>query len=124
MRRDKSQITTLILHCAATPNGAHFTAEDIDAWHAQRGFHRDSLDRERHEPRLKAIGYQYVIYVNGALRNGRAEEEVGAHCKGLNSVSIGVCLIGTDQFTVHQWANLRVLVEPGRVRIAYPTGPT
>lgn len=116
MRLDKSRITHLILHCAATPNGKPFTAEDIDRWHAERGFRRDPALIGHHEPKLKHIGYHYVIYLNGAVRCGRSENEVGAHCRGMNSQSLGVCLIGTDQFTPAQWETLRKHVEAIRQR--------
>jgi len=118
MTRDPAHITHLVIHCAATPNGRHFTAEDIDRWHKERGFRRDPADVGHHEPRLRHIGYHYVIYTNGAVRCGRSEAEVGAHCQGMNTVSIGVCLIGTDRFTRHQWESLRAHVQAIRTR--YP----
>lgn len=74
------KITEIIVHCAATPEGKNFTVEDIDRWHKQRGF--------------KCIGYHYVVYLNGSVHAGRAEEEIGAHCTGHNKYSIGVCYIG------------------------------
>jgi len=53
----------------------------MDAWHRQRGFHL-------------GIGYHYVIRRNGKLETGRPEYMVGAHCKGHNKHSIGVCYEG------------------------------
>jgi N-acetylmuramoyl-L-alanine amidase len=121
MRLDKSQITHLIIHCAATPNGKPFTAEQIDGWHRERGFRRDSREIGHHEPGLKHIGYHYVIYTNGAVRCGRSEQEVGAHTRGMNSRSFGVCLVGTDQFTPEQWTALRLHVEAIRKRYPHIT---
>jgi N-acetylmuramoyl-L-alanine amidase len=118
MRRQPSQIKQLIIHCAATPNGRHFTAEQIDQWHKERGFRRNPEDIGNHEPRLKHIGYHYVIYVNGALANGRHELEIGAHCQGHNKDSVGVCLIGTDWFTRQQWSALRGFIQSFQKR--YP----
>lgn len=78
------EINKIILHCSATPEGRQTTVEDIDKWHKQRGF--------------KGIGYHYVIYLNGRIKNGRPVSEVGAHCKGYNKNSIGICYIGgTDK---------------------------
>lgn len=74
------QITEVIVHCSATPEGRPFTVADIDRWHRARGFH--------------GIGYHYVIYLDGSLHAGRSEERIGAHCKGHNAQSIGVCYIG------------------------------
>lgn len=73
-------ITEIIVHCAATPEGKNFTVADIDRWHRERGF--------------KKIGYHYVIYIDGSIHKGREESEIGAHCTGHNANSIGVCYIG------------------------------
>ena len=74
------KIDKIIVHCSATPEGRHHTASEIDAWHRERGF--------------RCIGYHYVVLLDGTIEAGRAEEEIGAHCKGENSNSIGVCYIG------------------------------
>lgn len=42
----------------------------------------------------KDIGYHYIIGKDGIVINGRPLSQVGAHCKGHNSRSIGICLIG------------------------------
>ena len=74
------QITKIIVHCSATPEGKDFTVADITRWHKQRKF--------------VTIGYHYVIYRNGEVHNGRPESQSGAHCTGHNVNSIGVCYIG------------------------------
>lgn len=74
------KITEIIVHCAATPEGRHFTAADIDSWHRRRGF--------------AGIGYHYVVLLDGTVEPGREEERAGAHCLGRNACSIGVCYIG------------------------------
>lgn len=102
--------TKVIVHCAATPNGRPFTIEDIDSWHVERGFKRTAAARAKFNPDLAACGYHYVIYIGGSVAQGRAEGEVGAHCVGENK-EIGICLIGTDKFTMEQWNALRFLVE-------------
>lgn len=73
-------INEIIVHCSATPEGRNVTVKDIDTWHRQRGF--------------RCIGYHYVIYLDGSVHAGRPESQVGAHCLGHNSHSIGVCYIG------------------------------
>ncbi len=73
-------INEIIIHCAATPEGKPFTVADIDHWHRQRGW--------------KGIGYHFVIYLDGSVYKGRPIEQVGAHCLGHNTNSIGVCYIG------------------------------
>lgn len=100
------KIAKIIVHCSATPEGRDYTVTDIDRWHRQRGF--------------KCIGYHYVVYRDGSVHRGRDVAEIGAHCTGQNSNSIGVCYIGgmsadnrtaKDTRTPAQKAALRDLVE-------------
>ncbi len=105
------RIDTLIIHCSDTPDGRWTTTADIDRWHAERGFRRDPRLIGHHEPRLKHIGYHYVIYTTGAVANGRSAREIGAHCRGHNARSLGVCLIGRSRYTQRQWESLAALVE-------------
>nr|WP_329601534.1 N-acetylmuramoyl-L-alanine amidase [Pasteurella multocida] len=44
------------------------------------------------------------------VESGRKIGEIGAHCRGQNRNSIGICLVGTDRFTVAQWQALANLV--------------
>ena len=74
------KINKIIVHCSATPEGRDYTVADIDRWHRQRGF--------------KCIGYHYVIYRDGSVHTGRPLEQIGAHCTGQNTGSIGICYIG------------------------------
>lgn len=73
-------ITKIIVHCSATPEGKDFTTANIKQWHLARGF--------------KDIGYHWVIYRDGSVHQGRSESVAGAHTTGYNSTSIGVCYIG------------------------------
>ncbi|WP_195408672.1 N-acetylmuramoyl-L-alanine amidase [Bacteroides congonensis] len=73
-------IDSIIVHCSATKAGQDFTATDIDRWHRERGFN--------------GIGYHYVIRLDGKLEKGRDVALPGAHCKGWNEQSIGICYIG------------------------------
>lgn len=103
----KRTINAIVIHCAATPNGKAFKAADIDSMHKLRGFKRDSQSCRNFNPTLKAIGYHYVIGIDGVIETGRGLEEIGAHVQGSNAKSIGICLIGTDQFSQAQWMALR-----------------
>lgn len=102
-------IDKIILHCAATPNGKPFSAADIDRWHDDRGFRRREDWVRKYQPNLGAIGYHYVIGLKGNIEPGRHEQEEGAHTFGHNRRSIGVCLIGTNRFTLAQWIALKNL---------------
>lgn len=73
-------INALVVHCSATPAGKAFRASDIDRMHRDQGW--------------DSIGYHFVICLDGSVEPGRPVAEVGAHVKGHNANSIGVCLIG------------------------------
>lgn len=98
-------INKIIIHCSATPEGRHVGIDEIDCWHRAAGFRR--------------IGYHFVIYLDGTVVSGRPIEEVGAHCRGQNSDSIGICYVGgTDSYgnprdtrTTHQRRALIELVK-------------
>lgn len=106
-------ITKIIVHCAATPEGKDFTVADIDRWHKAKGW--------------KCIGYHFVIYRDGSVHEGRPIDMIGAHCKGFNSHSIGICYIGgctadgkhaKDTRTPEQKLALRQLLE--KLHSKYP----
>lgn len=74
-------ITLLVIHCSATPEGRSLDVEACRRDHiAHRGF--------------KDIGYHYYITRNGKVHPGRPPEQVGAHCKGHNRHSLGICYEG------------------------------
>lgn len=105
-------VTLIVVHCSATPQGSDFHATDIDRWHRAKGW--------------KMIGYHYVVNLDGTIEKGRPESMVGAHCKGHNEHSLGVCYIGgldaqgrpADTRTSAQKTALRRLLE--RLHAAYP----
>ena len=74
------KIKEIIVHCSDTEEGKDFCAKDIDLWHKAQGW--------------DCIGYHYVVKLDGTVESGRPIEKVGAHCKGHNAYSIGVCYIG------------------------------
>ena len=73
-------IQYLIVHCSATPPSLDIGRKEIDAWHRRHGWN--------------GIGYHKVIRRDGTVEQGRPEDRHGAHCSGLNSVSLGICLVG------------------------------
>lgn len=115
------QIDEIIVHCSATPVNwmsgrsiAEKTAE-IKRWHTQQRGWRD-------------IGYAVLIDRDGSIAYGRdldddgdTFDDIGAHTKGRNSRSVGVCLIGghgsnekdkfEDNFTPEQDVALRRVIE-------------
>lgn len=116
------QINLIVVHCSATANGDGLfsgvsgqpgfktAADRIDEMHQARGFKRDPAAAARINPHLKAIGYHFVIACNGALFTGRGLDEVGAHVKGYNANSVGICMTGTSAFTPDQFRALEALL--------------
>ena len=88
-------INKLIVHCSATPNDRNVSVADIRDWHTNGNGWSD-------------IGYHYVITRDGVIHPGRPIELTGAHCYGHNANSIGVCLVGNDEFP-NQFDSLRHL---------------
>ena len=74
------EIKKLIIHCSATKPSMDIGAEDIRGWHKGKGW--------------DDIGYHYVIRRNGKVEKGRDISIAGAHAKGHNFNSIGICLVG------------------------------
>lgn len=110
-------INLIVIHCSASPNGKQLakngkTAADvIDVWHSTRGFHRQPAAVAAFNPTLKSIGYHFVLDTDGSKSTGRGLDEIGAHVSGFNANSIGVCMVGTDQFTLLQWQALTSLIK-------------
>lgn len=73
-------IAEIIWHCTATPEGRDFTVADIRAWHKARGW--------------SDIGYHYVVYRDGRVMLGRPVGQIGAHCEGHNTGTIGCSYVG------------------------------
>ena len=85
-------IKLLVVHCSDTHNGDDLSALDIHKMHLHFGW--------------DGIGYHKVICRSGKVENGRPEYWIGAHVKGKNDISLGVCLIGRDYFTELQFSSL------------------
>lgn len=77
---DSKDIKYLVIHCSATPEGREYSREQIKQMHLERNF--------------KDIGYHYLIHLDGSISKGRADNVPGAHVKGYNDKSLGICYIG------------------------------
>ena len=73
-------IDKIIVHCSATQEGKEINAAEINLWHLKRGW--------------SGIGYHYVVLLDGTIEYGRSIYKQGAHVKGGNKGSIGICYIG------------------------------
>ena len=95
------KISLLVVHCSDTANSQNISAVDIHKMHL--GFGWDG------------IGYHKVIKRSGKIENGRPEYWVGAHVKGKNDISLGVCLIGKNKFTKKQYVSLERILKKWKV---------
>lgn len=75
------QINKIIVHCSATYPDQDVGVDTIRKWHVEERGWSD-------------IGYHYVVRRDGTVEEGRPITKAGAHCKGHNADSIGVCLEG------------------------------
>lgn len=80
IKKATRKIDKIIIHCSASKEGQNMTVEQIDKAHRKKGW--------------AGIGYHFVIYLDGSIHDGRDIKQVGAHCTGYNTGSIGVCYIG------------------------------
>jgi len=98
------KIEKIILHCSDSDIKAHDDISVIKEWHLARNF--------------KDVGYHYFIRKDGMIQKGRSWNTVGAHARGQNKHSIGICLSGRHKFTPIQFKALEHLIE--RVRCEAP----
>lgn len=73
-------IEYIVIHCAATKPSMDVPIERVRKWHLDRGW--------------SDIGYHYYITRDGKIHNGRDLSIVGAHVRGYNKNSIGICYEG------------------------------
>lgn len=110
VERGLNNISGVVVHCSVSDWG---DASEIAKWHKRKGW--------------DDIGYHFVIgncypsyddfgrhtpnFGNdGKIEIGRKLGFVGAHCKGYNTHTIGVCLIGKEGFTGAQIISLLLLI--------------
>jgi len=97
----------ITIHCSATKNGETCDIDVIRKWHVEdRGW--------------KDVGYHAIIQPDGEIQNGRPLNEIGAHVKSYNiwdnginvrGINVGICLIGTDKYSIDQFSALRYYIE-------------
>jgi len=72
-------IKYLVVHISDSPKDRGDTAKDIHLWHKQRGW--------------DGIGYHAVITGESVIEPGRPDYWQGAHVRGFNENSLGICII-------------------------------
>jgi len=102
-------INRIVLHCSATVEGKDYSVDTIRKWHTNKGW--------------SDIGYHYVIQLDGTISQGRPIDKQGAHVRGHNKDSVGICYIGgvdadikpKDTMTPEQNSAFRMLVRSIRI---------
>ena len=97
----RSSTEYIVIHCSATKPSMDIGLTEIKHWHVNERGWRD-------------VGYHYVIKRNGEVELGRNIKDTGAHARGYNSKSVGICMVGgmaednsiEDNFTDKQWTAL------------------
>lgn len=107
-------IGEIIVHCTATPEGRDVSVATIRGWHIGQGW--------------KDIGYHWIVLLDGTIRPGRPEAQIGSHVAGHNTGTLGVVYVGgvaadgktpKDTRTPAQRAALTAIVQALLAR--YPT---
>ena len=110
-------INKIVVHCAATKPSMNIGVQAIRKWHT---------DPKPAGNGWRDIGYHYVIKRDGTIQLGRDLETPGAHARGYNADSVGICLVGgmdkdgkaAVNYTDKQMTSLAVLV--GGLESRYP----
>lgn len=105
----------IVVHCSATPPTMDIGLFEIRQWHVAKGWYD--------------VGYHYIIRRDGSVEVGRPHYAMGAHVRGHNQESLGICLVGginntkdktpEDNFTAAQQDSLLELLD--MVSETYPT---
>ena len=92
-----------VYHCSADREGEDHPLSYYDRMHRKRGFRK--------------FGYHLLVHLDGTIDVGRLLKEIGAHAKGKNLHSVGICYVGgldkngkpKDTRTVQQIHALRAI---------------
>lgn len=94
----RNKTNKIILHHAQAKT---CSVEDIHQWHLKKGW--------------SGIGYHFLVRKDGTIYQGRPEDTIGAHAKGANHDSIGICFEGSYMTeTMNQ-----TQINAGRELVAY-----
>jgi N-acetyl-anhydromuramyl-L-alanine amidase AmpD len=91
------KIDKIIVHCSDSDYTHHNDISVIKKWHVEENGWSD-------------VGYHFFIKKEGIVQIGRDISVAGAHVKGYNATSIGICLAGKTKFTLEQFAALKNLI--------------
>lgn len=70
----------IVIHCSATKETSDFSLADLKRSHLARGW--------------SDVGYHFYITKDGVVHRGRPIDRMGAHVRGFNRNTVGVCYEG------------------------------
>lgn len=85
-------LNRIVVHHSASPLST--TRDEIDTWHRAKGW--------------DGVGYHFVIEGDGTIRVGRPLDTPGAHARGHNADSVGICVVGNNQVAQYRWTGPQV----------------
>lgn len=92
----------VFVHCSATADsGDRIGLKDIDAWHRAKGWSQ--------------VGYHRIIRRTGLIEKGRPDNVPGAHVKGHNHDSLGICWVGTKSPSHEQIVSILQLYQEFKI---------
>lgn len=100
-------VDKIIIHCSALDYG---TIKGIREYHQENkgwsdiGYHY--VIENGYQDRSAFEKHEYALTKDGQIFRGRDEKVIGAHVKGHNRESIGICLVGNKVFSASQLASL------------------
>lgn len=89
-------IHRIVVHSSATTADMDIGVKEIDTWHKMKGW--------------AGCGYHYVVRRSGVVEWGRDLQDKGAHARGYNQTSIGLCLIGGAALWTNPKTNRQALI--------------
>lgn len=96
----RRETTAIVLHHA---DAVSCSVEDVHRWHLSNGW--------------VGIGYHFLVRKDGSVWRGRPENWVGAHAKGANEFSVGVCFEGS--YETKETEMPAAQIQAGRELVAY-----
>jgi N-acetylmuramoyl-L-alanine amidase len=89
------EVRDIVIHATMTGD-EDVTVKDLDRQHRRAGWN--------------GVGYHFIITRDGVPRPGRPIYRSGAHVRGFDKYSVGICMVGqSESFTDQQWAALRAV---------------
>lgn len=92
-----NKIRKLVVHVSDSPDDIDLGVKEIKRWHT---------DPVPQGNGWADIGYHWVIRRSGKIEVGRPKDLVGAHVKGHNSDSLGICWVGKKIIAKKQYVAL------------------